>query len=340
MDIIGLKQNMKTKISIVAGFLLGAGLLYLAFRNMDFRKLMEIYSGANPVYILPFAFIAVLELLVRAARWRLLLKPSGQVSMWDAFRLQAAGLALSNILPLRLGEVARGTFGAKLFNIPMVTVFATILVERALDVIVLFVMVAAAVRLGGISGALSGHGGVIWTVLAVMTFALGALVFAEEIVAHAWFSGAFARFPRVKGLFEKLAMGVKGLRSPVDAALILLLAAVQWLLDSLNYYLIALAFGLGGVVDIFKSVALLFTGAMAASVPGPPGYFGNFEYALQKVLTAWGIAPDVGFAYASYLHFLGYALITLIGVVFVYQMGHSLGKVWGQFSSSGRKEGA
>ena len=331
---------MKTKLSVAAGFLLGAGLLYLAFRNMDLGKLMELYSGVNPVFILPFALIAVLELLTRAARWRLLLAPAGKVSLWDAFRLQAAGLALSNILPLRLGEVARGTFGAKLFNIPIVTVFATILVERALDVIVLFVMFAVSARLGGLSGVLSGHDGVVWTVLAGMTLALGALVFAEEIVAHAWFSGAFARFPRVKNLFEKLAMGVRALRSPVNAALILLLAAAQWLLDSLNYYLIALAFGLGGVLDIFKSVALLFTGAMAASVPGPPGYFGNFEYALQKVLSAWGIAPDVGFAYASYLHFLGYAIVTLIGVFFIYQMGHSLGKVWGQFSSSGGKGAA
>jgi len=329
---------MKAKLSIIAGFLLGAVLLYLAFRNMDFRKLLALYSGVNPVYILPFACITFVELLVRAARWRLLLNPSGKVPLWDAFRLETVGLALSNILPLRLGEIARGTFGARLFGIPMITVFATILVERALDVIVLFVLFTAAARLGGLTGGLAGYDGVVWSVLAAMTLALGALVFAEEIVAHAWFSGGFARFPRVKGLFEKLAMGVKGLRSPLNAALILLLAALQWLLDAFNYYLVALAFGLGGVINIFKGIALIFTGAMAASVPGPPGYFGNFEFALQKVLKAWGVAPDVGFAYASYLHFLGYALVTVVGVVFVYQMGHSLGKVWGEFSGSGEEK--
>lgn len=326
---------MKTKLSIAAGFLLGAGLLFLAFRNLEFRKLAEIYSRANPLFLLPFAAFSVLELLTRAARWRLLLKPAGRVTLWDAFRLEAAGLALSNILPLRLGEVARGTFGAKVFNIPVITVFATILVERALDVIVLAVLVAAAVKLGGITGALSGHEGALWTVFAALALALGSLVFAEEIAAHSWFSGFFARFPRLKGLFEKLGMGIRAFRSPADAVLILLLAAVQWLLSSLNFYLIALSFGLGGVVDIFRGVALIFTGAMAASVPGPPGYFGNFEFALQKVLTAWGVAPDLGFAYASYLHVCSYVLITIIGTVFVYQMGHSLGKVWGEFSGKG-----
>ena len=326
---------MKTKLSIAAGFLLGAVLLYLAFRNIDFRGLAGIYAKVNPVFILPFAATVVVELLARAARWRLLLNPARPVRLWDAFRLEAAGLALSNILPLRLGEVARGTFGAKLFDIPMLTVFATILVERALDVIVLFSLFAAAAYFGGITGGFMNYGGVIWAVLAGMLAALGTLVFAEEIVAHSWFAGFFARFPRVRGLFERLAMGVKAFKSLKSGFLIVAFAALQWLLDALNCYWIALAFGLGGVIDAFKSMALVFTGAMAASVPGPPGYFGNYEFTLMKVLFSWGVPKDIGFAYASYSHVLGYLLVTILGVVFVYQMGHSLGKVWGQFAGGG-----
>ncbi len=326
---------MKTKLSIAAGFLLGAVLLYLAFRNIDFRGLAGIYAKVNPVFILPFAATVVVELLARAARWRLLLNPARPVRLWDAFRLEAAGLALSNILPLRLGEVARGTFGAKLFDIPMLTVFATILVERALDVIVLFSLFAAAAYFGGITGGFMNYGGVIWAVLAGMLAALGTLVFAEEIVAHSWFAGFFARFPRVRGLFERLAMGVKAFKSLKSGFLIFAFAALQWLLDALNCYWIALAFGLGGVIDAFKSMALVFTGAMAASVPGPPGYFGNYEFTLMKVLFSWGVPKDIGFAYASYSHVLGYLLVTILGVVFVYQMGHSLGKVWGQFAGGG-----
>ena len=289
---------MKTKLSIAAGFLLGAVLLFLAFRNIDFRTLAGIYAKVNPVYILPFALTGVLELLVRAARWRLLLNPARPVRLWDAFRLETAGLALSNILPLRLGEIARGTFGAKLFDIPMLTVFATILVERALDVIVLFALFAAAAYFGGLTGGFLNYGGLMWVVFGGMLAALGTLVFAEEIVAHAWFSGFFVRFPRLRGLFERLAMGVHGFRSLKSGFLIFLFAALQWALDALNCYWMGLAFGLGGVIDMFKGMALVFTGAMAASMPGPPGYFGNYEFALTKVLTSWGAPRDVSFAYA------------------------------------------
>lgn len=325
---------MKAKVSIVAGFLLGAILLYFALRNIEFSKLAAIYSKVNPLYIIPVALIAALELFFRGARWRLLLTPSNPaVRVADAFKLESAGLALNNILPLRLGELARATFAAKLFKVPLITVLATILVERLLDVIVLFLMFAVAARFGGITGGFMNYGGLLWGLVAGLSAGIAVLIFADELVAHAWFSGLFARFPKVRLLFERVAMGVRGFHSFKSGALIFLFAGLQWFMDALNFYLLGIAFGLGGTLDIFKSVALVFTGAVAASVPGMPGYFGNYELAIMKVLASWGVPEDIGFAYISYAHVLGYLVITLLGVFFIYQMGHSLSRVWGEFSS-------
>jgi uncharacterized protein (TIRG00374 family) len=325
---------MKAKLSIVAGFLVSGLLLYLALRNIDFSSLAAIYSRVDPVYLLPFAAVGALELVVRGARWRLLLLPSNpEIRLLDTFRLETAGLALNNILPMRLGELVRATFAARLFKIPLLTVLATILVERLVDIIVLFLMFVAAARLGGITGGFLDYNGLLWALFAGVAAGIAALIFADELVAHSWFSGFFARFPRVRALFERVAMGVKGFHSFKSGALILLLAALQWLLDAVNFVLLGFAFGLSGVIDIYKGVALIFAGAAAASVPGMPGYFGNFELVLTRVLVAWGIAEDTAFAYASYSHVAGYLLVTLLGVFFIYQMGQSLGKVWGEFTS-------
>lgn len=325
---------MKAKLSIVAGFLVSGLLLYLALRNIDFSNLAAIYSRVDPVYLLPFAAVGALELVVRGARWRLLLLPSNPgIRLLDTFRLETAGLALNNILPMRLGELVRATFAARLFKIPLLTVLATILVERLVDIIVLFLMFVAAARLGGITGGFLDYNGLLWALFGGVAAGIAALIFADELVAHAWFSGFFARFPRVRALFERVAMGVKGFHSFKSGALILLLAALQWLLDAVNFVLLGFAFGLSGVIDIYKGVALIFAGAAAASVPGMPGYFGNFELVLTKVLVAWNIAEDTAFAYASYSHVAGYLLVTLLGVFFIYQMGQSLGKVWGEFTA-------
>ncbi len=325
---------MKAKLSIAAGFLVGCLLLYFALRNIDFGRLAAIYSKVNPAYLVPFFLLVLAELFFRGARWRLLLNPSNPgVRAVDAFRLEAAGLALNNILPLRLGELARATFAARLFKIPLVTVLATILVERLLDIIVLFLMFALAARFGGITGGLMNYHGLLWGLVAGLIAGIAALIFADELVAHVWFSGFFARFPRVRVLFERVAMGVKGFHSLKSGALIFIFAGLQWFIDALNFYVLARAFGLGGVLDIFKCVALVFTGAAAASVPGMPGYFGNYELVLTRVLGAWGVENEVGFAFISYAHVVGYLLMTFVGVFFIYQMGNSLGRVWGEFSA-------
>lgn len=332
---------MKTKLSIVAGFLVSGLLLWLALRNIDFSKLGAVYSQINHIYLLPMILLVCVEMFLRGARWRLLLTPSNPaVRVMDAFKLEAVGLALNNILPLRLGELVRATFASRVFSIPLITVFATIFVERLLDVIVLFLMFVIAAEMGGITGGLLNYSGILWVLAGGATAGIAALIFADELVAHAWFSGFFARFPKLRLLFERVAMGVKGFHSFKNGALIFLFAALQWFVDAVNFWLMGLAFGIGGVIDIFKGIALVFAGAAAASVPGMPGYFGNYELIIVKVLGAWGITGDVAFAYVSFTHVVGYVVMTVLGVFFIYQMGHSLGRVWGEFSSSmrGKKE--
>jgi hypothetical protein len=71
-----------------------------------------------------------------------------------------------------------------------------------------------------------------------------------------------------------------------------------------------------------------------------PGYFGNYELVLMKVLASWGIAEQTGFAYVSFAHVTGYLVMTVMGVFFIYQMGQSVGRVWGEFKAAagGKKQ--
>ena len=114
--------------------------------------------------------------------------------------------------------------------------------------------------------------------------------------------------------------------------MVVVLAALQWTMDALSFYLIAGAFGVAGILNGLKCVVLLFSVAAAASIPGVPGGFGNFEFAITKVAGSWGVAQEAAFAYATGLHLLTYIVVTVTGLVFVYQMGQSVGKVWAQFA--------
>lgn len=324
---------MKAKLSILAGFAVGGALLYFAFRGIDFRRLLEIARGADYRYFVPLTFSIWLGLFARGIKWKLLLDPIKPVRAWDAFRLEAAGIALNNVLPLRLGEVARGTTAAGVFGIPVATAFSSIVVERALDIVLLIIMLGLVAAAGGVSGGFLDSGPYLWLVFGGVLAGIAGLIFADAIMEHRFFAGTLRRFPRAKRLLSQLALGVKALHSPASGLKVFTAGLVQWGLEGFNFYLVACAFGLEAVLTPLRCVVLLFTAAVACSVPGMPGFFGNYEASIAAVAASWGVPGETALAYAMLGHVFGYLVVTLTGIFFVYQMGSSLGRVWAQFGS-------
>lgn len=327
---------MKGRLSIVAGLLVGLLLLWLAFRGVNVSRLPRIVARADLAVVLPVFLVTMLELFFRSLRWKLLLAPSKRVRLRDAIRLESGALALSNILPLRLGEAARGTYGAAIFELPLSTVLSSMLVERAMDATVLTLLFLLAAALDSGAGA-PGVPGWVWALPAGLAAALAALAFAERTGGAALYRALRARFPRFAASLRRLPEGAAAFRKPGPAAAVTALAVLQWLMDALNLYLIAGAFGLAGVIGAARSVELLFTGAVAVSIPGVPGYFGNLEFAVSRVAAAWGVPADMAFAYATFSHVLNYLIFTGVGLISVYGMGQSLGRIWARFGRSGAK---
>jgi len=318
---------MKQKLSITAGLAISAALLWLACRRVDFPALAAILENIKPAPLLLVLFTVCAELLVRGIKWRLLLAPAGPARAWDALRLEAAGLALNNVLPLRLGDLARGAFAANFFRINIAAVFSTILAEKALDFAALLLLSSAAAALGGIAPNSAGQRGLFLVPAAI---ALAALHLAAR---RGLSSARLKRAPRLKRTLDGLALGLKAFASPLAAAAIFSLALLQWFLNALNYYWLALAFGAQSTITLSKSVLLSFTGAAASSAPGMPGYFGSFELAVSAALMAWGIGREAALAYAAAAHVFSYLIITAAGLFFISRMGYSPGKVWAEFSA-------
>jgi hypothetical protein len=316
---------MKQRLSITAGLLISATLLWLACRRVDFPALAEILVNIKLAPLVLVVFGVCAELLIRGIKWRILLAPSGQARTWDAIRIETAGLALNNVLPLRLGEIARAAFAADFFKIPVATILTTILAEKALDFGALITLSTAAAAASGLALPATSQGPIILLVI----IAVSALALISASRAD---SKRHGRHVRLQKTLNSLKLGLAAFTSPVAAASICSLALLQWFINSLNYYCVSVAFGMQNSVTVTKSVLLSFTGAAASSAPGMPGYLGSFELGISAVLTAWGINKEAALAYAATAHVLSYLAVTAAGLFFAYQMGHSLGKIWAEFS--------
>src|SRR5215210_8445317 len=85
----------------------------------------------------------LVNLSIRALRWQYLLAPLGHTSFMHAFRATAVGFAASSVLPARAGEAIRPYFLARHERLSATGAFATVILERVLDLLTVLVLLAS-----------------------------------------------------------------------------------------------------------------------------------------------------------------------------------------------------
>src|SRR3972149_2365438 len=127
--------RLKSILRGVSGILLALLFLYLAFRGSDLDKLRSSLQGANYFWALLLIPCMLVSNVFRAWRWRYLLNPiKKNVSFRNLFSSVMIGYMGNNALP-RVGEVVRPYNLGRLEGISKSAVFATVLVERILDIL-------------------------------------------------------------------------------------------------------------------------------------------------------------------------------------------------------------
>jgi len=109
--------------------------------NLTVEEKKEIYGSflsANYWWIILSIFIGIFSHYSRAIRWKLMLEPMGyNPSLKNTFMAVMIGYLANLALP-RLGEVSRCGILARYEKIPMNKSFGTVVIERGIDVISLF----------------------------------------------------------------------------------------------------------------------------------------------------------------------------------------------------------
>ena len=146
---------MRPPVRTVLIFLLTIGLLAFAFRHTDFAGVWAETRRADGGLLALAVVVTGLTYAMRAWRWQSLLAPIGPTRFVNAFTTTVIGFAASALLPARAGEVLRPYLLARRERLNPASAFATIVLERLLDlatVLLLFSAFVFTVRPGVISG--------------------------------------------------------------------------------------------------------------------------------------------------------------------------------------------
>lgn len=302
--------------------------LALAARNVQLGPLREALGQAKLGWVPVMAALGLLDLLIRGARWKILLEHAApDARLWLTVRLEAVGLALNNILFMRIGELARAFLASRELKIPVATALASVAVERALDVAALLSLfcLASAAEPALVPAQIRNAGAL------VLVGAIGALVtlaLAERmLVPGGVLEKPLRPWPKLRALVLQLAEGASVLRSPVSAAKAAALSLALWAADGMVYWAAARAFSLGEAVTYVRSLLVLSWAGAGAALPAAPGAFGTFEAFVVGILERFGVGSNQAFAYAVFTHMVMYLLVTVVGLAFLYRIGLSLGEL-------------
>ena len=275
--------------------------------------------------------------LLRVVRWQCLLQPVGPTRFRTAARATAIGYAASFLLPARAGDVLRPYVLARQEGLRATSAFATIVLERVLDLMVVLGMLGAFVW--RVTGDLGESQALMRSVQASgVTAAVGAVVLfglVQVVARHPERVGIFAlraqrflphRFTeRLAEAATAFSEGLAVARAPRLLAWALAWSVALWMLVALQIWWVTLAFGIPmPFFGSFLQQALLVVGV---AVPTPGGV-GSFHEAYRIGATVFFNGPEpAAIGAAIVLHAVAFVPITVLGVVFMVRDGLSVGRL-------------
>lgn len=316
---------MRKRASVAVALAATLFFLWLGLRGVEAHKLLEALESARWGWLVPMALIAGLDILVRALRWRVLLsRAAPRASVAELARLETIGLAVNNLLFMRLGELARAALAARRLGVSAPTALASVAIERALDVAALLTLfLAASVAAPGFVPAQVRQAAGL--VLAGAVGALVVLAAAESSLAPGGrLERLLRRWPRLHAFVEQLALGAAVLRSLRAAAQAAAYSLGLWSVDAAMYWAGSRALGLDALMDYPRAVLTLSWAGASSALPAAPGAIGTFEAAVADVLMRFGASAAQGFAYAAVVHAVMYLLVTSAGLACLWSVGFSL----------------
>ena len=303
-----------TKRKIILTSILAILILFLIASIIGREDIIDELRTASPALIALSIPIYLISWPLRGIRYQQIL---AQIGVKEDLNFLVGCIAVSQsanvFLPARIGDVARAYLLKKMKNIPLITGFSSLAVERIFDVL-------AIVAIGGV--AVLGLRGVLLDQQTIDTFTITGLAIVAVFGLLVLFlklrttiGGVIDRFIREIALVST---------NPRAFAIVFAGSLLVWLVDTLTCFVILNAFSetisYSMIPLVFLAIAV---GNLTKIFPITPGAIGTYEGALTAIFSLSGslgfseIALATGIAVAVFDHFVKNLVTLVLGRVYL-----------------------
>ncbi|MBZ0277523.1 MAG: flippase-like domain-containing protein [Anaerolineae bacterium] len=323
-----MKRFKRWQVGFV-GILISLAAVYFVITQVDFGVLLDSLRRAQWGYLPPAVILLLIGLVTRAIRWRVLL--SHALPLGRAFSMMNVAYLVNNILPLRIGEVARIYLAAQADPpVPVMKSASTIVLERLLDLLAVVLLLAFALTAGTLPQEIQAAG------LASGAMALGGFLFlvflaGHQTLAESIVNALVTRLPLLDRLNPRQRLGeiLDGLTPLTKLPTLFKVfgwTAISWGFSLAAGYILMFAFYPQG--NWAATALYIATVAFSIALPAVPGNVGPYELSIIGSLALFGYTePENALAFAVVIHATNVFIHTVTGIIGFIQEGISLGQL-------------
>jgi uncharacterized protein (TIRG00374 family) len=322
-----LRKSIIQSFKFTAFLVVGIILLWFAFRNVDFKSLVDDLKEADYYWLILSLFFGLLAYLSRTRRWMLLIHPLGyKPSFPHTFYALMSGYLANLALP-RIGEITRCVALGKKDNIPVDQLFGTVVVERTIDFFSLLIIMIVLIFTSGtlineylkesifkplrekVFG-LFGFTWVVWLILflAGITLLLLMIRYKKSLRKIRFFSKMF-------DLARGIIHGLKTIVNLDRKLEFLFHTFFIWTNYALMTWVVVFAIPSTSHLTFGNSIFILVIGGLAMSAPVQSG-LGAFHYFVSRGLAfVEGVKLEDGLVYAILTHESQLIFVVIVGAI-------------------------
>ena len=323
---------MRRALQLLLGVAVSTLCVWLSMKDVRFGEVLTALRGANAFGFVAVMLVTLFGFWLRSVRWGYFIQVGRRLPLRSLFSATMIGFMANNVLPFRLGEFVRPWALARREKLSKSTLLATVVVERAVDMITLLGIFGLSMIVHPIAESTDAGRLVQWGARLLVALCVGLTLFVVAVERNRRLAQAFVRFvtrplpgeahERVAAMLEHFLAGL-GLFRDVRRLL------VVFSLSFTMFLCFAFALGLSlWSLDIalpwYAGLVMLVITAIGIMVPAAPGYIGTLNIACTAGLALFGVGKSLSVPFSWFYFFSQWLPITAVGLVYLNREGLSL----------------
>ena len=291
-------------IKYVFFLFVGVGLMYLAFKNQSPKDLIAQLKDVNYLWVVISMFFGFAAIVSRGLRWIILLQSLNfSVGKLNSIYAVAIGY-FTNIAIPRAGEITRCTSLNQTEDVPVDKLFGTIILERAIDFIILLSLVLLvlilkldlfleflAIIFQGRTPNVSSFIGVGLSVIAILIF----LFFLTKKI----FKNSF--YIKIKTFLLGMKDGFKSINGLKNKSGFWMHTFIIWLMYLLMTYVCFFSIEATRMLNVADGLYTMVIGGFGMVAPVQGG-IGAYHYIVKIGLMILDVSEDSALLFATVVH--------------------------------------